>query len=59
MIKTEIQSIETDLQWTIVDDAARKKISTLTKKRKNLTESTDVLWWLVSLITVFVYRLFL
>jgi hypothetical protein len=42
----------------IVDDAARNKISVLTKKQKHLTTFTNGLWWLLSLITVFVYRLF-
>lgn len=58
IIQKEIQSIESDLQMKIVDDAARNKISVLTKKQKHLTTFTNGLWWLLSLITVFVYRLF-
>jgi hypothetical protein len=43
IINNEVQSIEADLQTTIIDDAARKKISKLTAKRKNMTAFTDVL----------------
>ena len=57
-IKQEIQKIETSLGTTIVDAPQWTMIETKKRKRTQLKAFTNIYGWCLSVITLFVYRLF-
>ncbi len=57
-IKQEIQKIESSLGTAIVDAAQWTTIEKKRKKRTNLKAFTNIYGWCLSVITLFVYRLF-
>lgn len=57
-IKQEIQSLQSGLWTIIVDDATRFRIEKMYSKRKSLHAFTNIYGRCVSVITIFVYKLF-
>jgi len=57
-IKNEAEKLERLINQKIIDDNQRNKINKLRKKISNLKKTETILWRIISLLTIFVYKIF-
>ena len=57
-IKNEIEKLEGLINQKIIDENQRNKINKLRKKIKNLKNSENILWRAISILTIFIYKIF-